>query len=29
MSLVRDRVEEDSGVRLISEHRFIGFGVTP
>lgn len=29
MSLVRDRVLENSGVTLVSEHRFIGFGVTP
>jgi len=29
LSLVRDRVLEHSGVTLVSEHRFIGFGVTP
>ncbi|HVA53788.1 MAG TPA: UDP-N-acetylmuramate dehydrogenase [Acidimicrobiales bacterium] len=29
LSLVRERVLEDSGVTLVSEHRFIGFGVTP
>ena len=29
LSLVRDRVLEHSGVTLLSEHRFIGFGVTP
>jgi UDP-N-acetylmuramate dehydrogenase len=29
MCLVRDRVLENSGVTLVSEHRFIGFGVTP
>ena len=29
LSLVRERVSEDSGVTLVSEHRFIGFGVTP
>lgn len=29
LSLVRDRVLEDSGVTLVSEHRFIGFGATP
>ena len=29
LSLVRDRVLEDSGVTLVSEHRFIGFGMTP
>jgi UDP-N-acetylmuramate dehydrogenase len=29
MNLVRARVQEHSGVTLISEHRFVGFGVTP
>lgn len=29
MNLVRERVREHSGVSLISEHRFVGFGVTP
>jgi UDP-N-acetylmuramate dehydrogenase len=29
LGLVRDRVLEDSGVALVTEHRFIGFGVTP
>lgn len=29
MNIVRSRVFEDSGVELVSEHRFIGFGVTP
>jgi UDP-N-acetylmuramate dehydrogenase len=29
LSLVLDRVLEHSGVTLVSEHRFIGFGVTP
>ncbi|MHB8379610.1 MAG: UDP-N-acetylmuramate dehydrogenase [Acidimicrobiales bacterium] len=29
LSLVRDRVLEHSGVTLVCEHRFIGFGVTP
>jgi UDP-N-acetylmuramate dehydrogenase len=29
MSLVRTRVLDDSGVELVSENRFVGFGVTP
>lgn len=29
MNLVRERVLENSGVALISEHRFVGFGITP
>ncbi len=29
LNLVRERVLEYSGVTLISEHRFVGFGVTP
>jgi UDP-N-acetylmuramate dehydrogenase len=29
MNLLRERVLEHSGVSLISEHRFVGFGVTP
>jgi UDP-N-acetylmuramate dehydrogenase len=29
MNLVRERVLENSGISLISEHRFVGFGVTP
>ena len=29
MNIVRARVLEESGVALVSEHRFIGFGVTP
>ncbi len=29
MNLVRERVREHSGVTLITEHRFVGFGVTP
>ncbi|HEV3187084.1 MAG TPA: UDP-N-acetylmuramate dehydrogenase [Acidimicrobiales bacterium] len=29
LCLVRDRVLEHTGVTLVSEHRFIGFGVTP
>lgn len=29
MNLVRERVREHSGVELVSEHRFVGFGVTP
>jgi UDP-N-acetylmuramate dehydrogenase len=29
MRLVRDRVLEDSGVELVSEHRLVGFGVDP
>lgn len=29
MNLVRERVQEHSGVSLITEHRFVGFGVTP
>jgi UDP-N-acetylmuramate dehydrogenase len=29
LGLVRERVLEDSGIALVTEHRFIGFGVTP
>lgn len=29
MNIVRERVEASSGVALVSEHRFVGFGVTP
>jgi len=29
INLVRERVREHSGVSLISEHRFVGFGFTP
>lgn len=29
MNLVREKVLEDSGVALVSEHRFVGFGATP
>ncbi len=29
MNIVRERVEANSGVTLVSEHRFVGFGVTP
>jgi UDP-N-acetylmuramate dehydrogenase len=29
MNLVRTRVLEESGVELVSENRFVGFGVTP
>jgi UDP-N-acetylmuramate dehydrogenase len=29
MSLVQSRVLDDSGVELVSENRFVGFGVTP
>lgn len=29
MQLVREKVREDSGVMLVSEHRFVGFEVTP
>ncbi len=29
MNIVKERVEASSGVSLVSEHRFVGFGVTP
>jgi UDP-N-acetylmuramate dehydrogenase len=29
MNIVKERVEASSGVALVSEHRFVGFGVTP
>jgi UDP-N-acetylenolpyruvoylglucosamine reductase len=29
INLVRERVKEHSGVSLICEHRFVGFGLTP
>ncbi|MCU1362446.1 MAG: UDP-N-acetylenolpyruvoylglucosamine reductase [Acidimicrobiaceae bacterium] len=29
MNIVRERVATTSGVTLVSEHRFVGFGVTP
>lgn len=29
MNIVRERVEANSGVTLVSEHRFVGYGATP
>jgi UDP-N-acetylmuramate dehydrogenase len=29
MNLVRERVFEESGMELVSENRFVGFGITP
>jgi UDP-N-acetylmuramate dehydrogenase len=29
MNIVKERVEATAGVTLVSEHRFVGFGVTP
>jgi UDP-N-acetylmuramate dehydrogenase len=29
MNIVKERVEASAGIVLVSEHRFVGFGVTP